>query len=323
MLLIGVGGHSFISGKLIVTGEIQTGTGLIPTLDFGSYLGKATRRFEEAYIGDIKVGVANSFTAESTTGDFTIKSVDDVNIDPGIGKSVRISKRVEIQGDLEVKAPGSSVPPGQDSGTIRANYLEVPNVTPIGSVVVWAGKDSNLPTGTVNGSIVTMWHVCDGEELNTYTYRALHKVISDTYGGAEYIEGITDQSGASTTFEIPNLTNQFLIGSSSDIGTNITGAEYPLRSGGHKNAVLISHDHTGETGQDGQHNHTGGTDSDSQHGHTPISASTQDAGSHGHQGSSATSSTTGIQIVADGSHAHQGGASGTLRPLETSEKGQN
>ena len=60
-----------------------------------------------------------------------------------------------------------------------------------------------------------MWHVCDGEELNTYTYRALHKVISDTYGGAEYIEGITDQSGAETTFEIPNLTNQFLIGSSS------------------------------------------------------------------------------------------------------------
>ncbi len=319
---IGVGGHSFISGKLNVTGEIQTGAGLIPTLDFGSYLGKATRRFEEAYIGDIKVGVANSFTAESTTGDFTIKSVGDVNIDPGIGKSVRISKRVEIQGDLEVKAPGSSVPPGQDSGTIRANYLEVPNVTPIGSVVVWAGKDSNLPTGTVNGSIVTMWHVCDGEKLNTYTYRALHKVISDTYGGAEYIEGITDQSGAETTFEIPNLTNQFLIGSSSDTGTNITGAEYPLRSGGHKNAVLISHDHTGETGQDGQHNHTGGTDSDGQHGHTPISASSEDAGKHGHQGSSAITNTTGIQIVADGSHAHQGGATGQARSLEPTQRYQ-
>jgi len=86
---------------------------------------------------------------------------------------------------------------------------------------------------------------------------------------------------------------------------------------------LISHDHTGETGQDGQHDHGENTVSDGQHGHSPIEASSGDDGKHGHQGSSAIKKETGIQIVADGNHAHQGGATGTLRPLETSEQGQN
>lgn len=46
---------------------------------------------------------------------------------------------------------------------------------------------------------------CDGRALNTYTYRELHKVISNIYGGTAYSAGTTDQSGATTTFNVPLL----------------------------------------------------------------------------------------------------------------------
>lgn len=49
------------------------------------------------------------------------------------------------------------------------------------------------------------WLVCDStnNSLNTYTYRRLHSVISNTYGGTAYSAGITDQTGAVTTFSVP------------------------------------------------------------------------------------------------------------------------
>lgn len=46
---------------------------------------------------------------------------------------------------------------------------------------------------------------CDGRSLNTYTFRNLHKAISNTYGGTAYSAGVTDISSASTTFNIPDL----------------------------------------------------------------------------------------------------------------------
>lgn len=48
---------------------------------------------------------------------------------------------------------------------------------------------------------------CDGRSLNTYTYRLLHSVISNTYGGTAYSQGVTDQPSASTTFNVPQLNN--------------------------------------------------------------------------------------------------------------------
>jgi len=48
---------------------------------------------------------------------------------------------------------------------------------------------------------------CDGRSLNTYTYRNLHKVISNTYGGTSYSAGSTDLQSATTTFNIPLLND--------------------------------------------------------------------------------------------------------------------
>jgi hypothetical protein len=47
--------------------------------------------------------------------------------------------------------------------------------------------------------------LCDGSPVNTFTYQELHKVVTNTYGGTAYSLGTTDQSGVSTTFNLPPL----------------------------------------------------------------------------------------------------------------------
>ena len=335
---IGVGGDSYLKGKLVVTGQVQLNTGIIPQFDFkdsngngGSYIGTSDKPFSKAFIGDFRIGDTNTNTIDTRDGasgldlstahgDLTLTSSGsnnsvtvtagknitataatnatltttsgaitataatnatltttsgnitataggavtvtandgDITLNPGSGDEANINETTKILGDLEVRGQGSNVPPGDRSGTIRANYLEIPNITPIGSAVLWAGKSNNLPTGTVNGSIVTMWKICNGVALNTYTYRALHAVISNTYGGTAYQAGATDQPTAQTTFNLPDLRNKFIIASAGDTGTNITGST--TRSGGNKDIELIIHNHDIDNVID--HNHTVQVDND-------------------------------------------------------------
>ena len=152
-------------------------------------------------------------------------------------------------------------------GIITAGFLDVPNITPIGGLVLWSGTNTNFPNG---------WAVCNGSSFNTYTYRLLHKIISNTYGGDAYVEGVTDQPGAITTFQIPDLRDKFVIGSANNSGTNITGSI--TRAGGSKDATLVSHSHTGTTG--GQSNtHTHGVN-DPGHTHTLYSDRNDQGGFH-------------------------------------------
>jgi microcystin-dependent protein len=65
---------------------------------------------------------------------------------------------------------------------------------PVGSVVII--MSSTVPDG---------WLLCDGSPVNTFTYQELHKAITNTYGGTAYSLGTTDQSGVSTTFNLPPL----------------------------------------------------------------------------------------------------------------------
>ena len=82
---------------------------------------------------------------------------------------------------------------------------------PIGSYIQFAG--SQAPEGFL---------VCNGGEISRTTYSALFDVIGTTYGNGD----------GSTTFNLPNLTDRFLQGSTS-VGTvknaglpNITGNVY-------------------------------------------------------------------------------------------------
>lgn len=82
---------------------------------------------------------------------------------------------------------------------VEAFVVEDPN--PIGSILQW-------PTTTAP----TKWLICNGQDLNTYTYRDLHAVISNTYGGTAYNSGVTDQNGVSTTFKAPNFQGRVPVG---------------------------------------------------------------------------------------------------------------
>ena len=119
-------------------------------------------------------------------------------------------------------------------------YFEVllQNVSiPAGQINPFAG--SNAPVG---------WLLCDGNSYNTFTYRVLHSVISNVYGGTAYAPGTTDQPSAVTTFQIPDLRRRMAIGmGTSDTlgfteGGDNTGTAYASRSMSHTHT--INHTHT-------------------------------------------------------------------------------
>ena len=125
---------------------------------------------------------------------------------------------------------------GADIGTFSANQetnetinIEVPDALPIGSYIQFAG--SQAPEGFL---------VCNGGEISRTTYSKLFAVIGTTYGSGD----------GSTTFNLPNLTDRFLQGSSTS-GTvknaglpNITGYtsnfRYPVVMGNGGGAFDLS-----------------------------------------------------------------------------------
>jgi hypothetical protein len=122
-------------------------------------------------------------------------------------------------------------------------------------------------------SIPTKWALCDGSTVN----------------------GIIT----------PDLRNRFIIGA----GENYTVAS----SGGSKDAILVSHQHTGTTGTESQsHTHSGTTGSENQShthsgttgnnsvGHTHSGTTGTESASHSHSGSTNTT----------GGHSHGGSTSG-------------
>ena len=91
--------------------------------------------------------------------------------------------------------------------------------TPAGVIVPYAG--TSAPTG---------YQFCNGQDLNTFTFKDLHAAISNTYGGTAYSAGVTDQSGVSTTFKVQDLRGRVIAGldnmgstTSQDHLTNFSG----------------------------------------------------------------------------------------------------
>ena len=112
---------------------------------------------------------------------------------------------------------------------------------PSGSVIDYAG--ATAPTG---------WALCDGSSLNTYTYKTLHAVISNTYGGTAYAAGTTDQPSAVTTFKVPDLRRRVTVGSGASgdaIGDNDGIATAASRSLTHSHdSTMPAHYHDIGTG---------------------------------------------------------------------------
>jgi len=101
-------------------------------------------------------------------------------------------------------------------GAVTSDKLDATAISvlmPTGTILPYAG--ANAPGAT---SPIPDYLICDGRSLNTFDYRDLHAVISNTYGGTAYNPGTTDQSGATTTFNAPDIRGRVIAGLDVDQG---------------------------------------------------------------------------------------------------------
>jgi microcystin-dependent protein len=209
-----------VTGGSTFNGEVVVNTGIVPDSDEGAYLGTASKPFSDAHIGEVKIAESDDNTIETATGNLKINATT--------GSNVAIQTNTTINGNLDMTA---------GSGILRANYLEVPNITPVGGIVMWPGTVSNFPTG---------WAICNGAELPIVTYTALYNVL--TNNGFSFPFGAnTNGSGApgSTHFRLPNMVDRFAVGSGNNYSVGNTG--------GSADAIVVQHSH-GIT--DPGHSHT-------------------------------------------------------------------
>lgn len=116
--------------------------------------------------------------------------------------------------------PTAAPVPGQILKAGTSNSLEWDTEAAVeSSVTAFVVEDPN-PIATIlqwpTAAAPSKWLLCQGQSLNTYTYRELHAVISNTYGGTAFDAGTTDQVGATTEFNVPNFQGRVPIG----LGTN-------------------------------------------------------------------------------------------------------
>jgi microcystin-dependent protein len=157
----------------------------------------------------------------------------------------------------------------------------------IGQIMQW--HSTTIPSG---------WLLCNGSSLNSYTYKELHAVISNNYGGDAFVLGVTDQVGASASFNIPDFDGFVAKGvSSSPFAPSNISVE--VQTSAHTHNVTSNssgaHAHTFSTPLSGEHTHTvnvanaghshGGSYSDGSmlHGHpSPAIGSNNVSADHTH-----------------------------------------
>jgi microcystin-dependent protein len=181
----------------------------------------------------------------------------------GLGaRDLRIANAAITAGTLQQNVPTIMA----YTGTYFEVLLQQATV-PVGTIYSFAG--SSAPTGYL---------ICEGDtNYNTYTYRTLHAVISNTYGGTAFNPGTTDQPGELTTFKLPDLRRRAPVGKgASDTLGSSDAVAYASRSLSHTHTVPPHH-HAMGTGADlnitssGAHTHTY---------QTPDLGSSADFGSH-------------------------------------------
>lgn len=134
-----------------------------------------------------------------------------------------------------------------DHNTLRADMIDVfEKAPPIGSIVMWAGGTGDVPDE---------WELCDGSAISRTTYSDLFTLIGTTFGSGN----------GSTTFNVPDMRNRFVVGA---------GSSYSRNSKGGSNTVDSEHTHTvnSHSHSISQHSHTVNSHrhSTSNHSHTVV-----------------------------------------------------
>ena len=96
----------------------------------------------------------------------------------------------------------------------------------IGVVLAWSGAASNIPVGYL---------LCDGSAISRTTYSGLFAAIGTTNGAGN----------GSSTFNLPDLRDKFIVGASSSTGDTTYPGVSPAATGGNADATVIAqHAHT-------------------------------------------------------------------------------
>ena len=127
---------------------------------------------------------------------------------------------------------------------------------PVGTILMWAGSISSIPSG---------YKLCDGSAISRSDYSALFTAIGT-------INGVGD---GSTTFNIPDLRDKFVVGATADgLGNDAYPGVSPAKTGGQKDASLPSHYHN-MPGDDQLYN-ADGKSGGTQFGTTPTWSNSSD-----------------------------------------------
>jgi len=142
-----------------------------------------------------------TFTGTTKGADVTVEDTDSndptltVQTTDGSGTTVIKHDSINCSGGITGAAiTGTSL-------SVTASAHGGSHLVPTGTILPFAG--TTAPTG---------YELCDGADLNTFTFKDLHAVVSNNFGGTAYSAGVTDQSGVSTTFKLPDLRGRVIAG---------------------------------------------------------------------------------------------------------------
>jgi microcystin-dependent protein len=153
----------------------------------------------------------------------------------------------------------------------------------LGQIMQW--HSISLPSG---------WLICDGSSYNSYDYRELHQIISNNYGGDAFVLGVTDQVGASASFNVPDFSDHIPKGVSS---SPFSPSSFSAQS------QSSPHSHNVSSNSSGSHQHTITTSLSGEHVH-PLTVGN---GGHSHSGSFP---------AADMGHGHNAINSNSTNPID-------
>ena len=214
------------TGALIVSG----GVGISKNLNVdgsinvsGNIAFDGTLSGSSLAFGNITLAQTDANTINTTSGNLKLSALT--------GSKVAITTSVTINGNLDATS---------GSGRITANYIDAPNITPVGTIIMWPGTALNFPSG---------WAVCNGASLSATTYANLYNIIGTTYGGS-----------AGVSFNLPDLRDRFIAGAGSAYSVGNTGGSDSVtltlaQTPKHSHSITdVPHSH-GHTGS--EHDHGG------------------------------------------------------------------
>jgi hypothetical protein len=231
---------------LLIVAEPLTQTALptqvIPPAQFLSD-GSLNQDYDAAAV----VETFNRLTYDSAT----IQAVGAVTGEMVVLGSVQLSSGQTAVLNSQIKtdhaSPRQTAAPNPEITKLREEVAALKTrVEPIGKIGQWAGEINQIPNG---------YALCDGRELSRVDYPELFSLLTITFGGGN----------GTTTFNIPDLRDRFVVGA---------GSTYTRNSKGGANEIALS------VAQLPSHDHPVTVDAVADHGH---GVTVSNSGNHRHK----------------------------------------